>query len=199
MSTKAIREALEDLRLSLEDHPNTRTEHWERYVRARDEVDAIEAGTKVGMASSVAREAHTASGAVFTGVPQQGGVIGVGPLGHLKPPLGRSPFCAYDKCDNPPTTPGRYCCVHDDPNRARGTALDPTLAHQQTPSMNQCANVPSGKAMLLDGPAPAPAQVAHLRNAVLEEAAQDIESLNNCLRDAHSVAKVLRNLKGAGK
>lgn len=43
MSTKAIREVLEDLRDSLDDHPNTRTEHWARYVRARDEVDAIEA------------------------------------------------------------------------------------------------------------------------------------------------------------
>lgn len=47
MNTKAIREALEDLRLSLEDHPNTRTEHWERYVLARDVVDAIEAAPKV--------------------------------------------------------------------------------------------------------------------------------------------------------
>lgn len=50
MSTKAIREALEDLRLSLEDHPNTGAEDWARYVRARDEVDAIEASQSLGKA-----------------------------------------------------------------------------------------------------------------------------------------------------
>lgn len=33
------------------------------------------------------------------------------------------------------------------------------------------ANVPSGQAMLLDGPSPTPKQVTHLRNEALEEAA----------------------------
>lgn len=122
---------------------------------------------------------------------------GAGRLGHMGSPLGKSPFCAYAKCDNPPTTPGRYCGVHDDPNKAPWLALDPALAHQQSPNVDQHANIPSGQSMLLDGPTPTPKQVAHLRNEVLEEAAQDIEALK--LIGAHDAARILRNLKGGAK
>lgn len=55
------------------------------------------------------------------------------------------------------------------------------------------ANVPSTKAMLCDGPAPTPAQVARIRNTALEDAATDLEALK--LIGAHDCARVLRNLK----
>lgn len=88
--------------------------------------------------------------------------------------------------------------------RAKGVVPTPgeiCLGCQQEMARNtrEHANVPSGKAMLLDGPAPTPAQVAHLRNAVLEEVARDIEALNACIVDSAAVARTLRNLKRGPK
>lgn len=55
------------------------------------------------------------------------------------------------------------------------------------------ANVPSGQAMLLDGPAPTPKQDEYIRRETLEVAAQCLENLK--LIGAHECAEVVRLLK----
>lgn len=77
----------------------------------------------------------------------------------------------------------------------QGLTFDPPVSMKQAEAAMDAikTNVPSGKAMFLDGPAPTLAQVAHIRNEALEDAAKDVEALK--LVGANECARILRGLR----
>lgn len=89
----------------------------------------------------------------------------------------------HEGCDKP-------VCAECVMRASRGA---PPLGNQPAWLMDEQANVPSGKAMLLDSPAPTPKQEAHIRRETLEVAAQYLENLK--LVGAHECAEAVRGLK----
>lgn len=111
------------------------------------------------------------------------------------PPLQPRP-CTFERCVYSPGHGGKCSpirgtvCPHDNVGCGVTRICEVCKGEPQ----EQRANVLSGRAMLLDGPMPTPAQVAHLRNEALEEAAVAMDQTGRL-----SGAAIIRAMKTTPK